>query len=587
MTKLDSGNHIIDGILNKCYSFVIPSYQRDYAWAKTQYEKFYEQIIDHMNGEYGTKDCFMGFIILKDNKNGMSIVDGQQRLTTISLLLKAIQISLKKDEMNDECNYTYYDINRLLIKDNRTKETIITLHSVDFELYRDIIQGNDVPNSDKKIFQAFNFFCKNFSHKSNLFLIDLYHFITTNLRFQVVTLSEEVNEFEIFQNFNSAGKPLTPGEMWLNSLFLLTRGIDGNETKLLELKDLSCGNFTHLIKCWYYAYASKLASSKFDALCKPLRDIALEIGENNLLNNLLTFGKLYKSVISKEPIIGHAEFSNYLKTAFIDCEEFQFWVTHVLTQNNKRQKPYSDSFLINICKSVENILFRSCICNHTWLTHFFQHGITFSAITNGVGENEIDACLERIVRMIERMPDSSITGINMETHHIIPSDDEMRQALKTIDLYKKKKRNLRAYTLSKIGYAMNGYSKECDNIYKLLSDKSLTIEHIIPQTTTSEWEKELGENSNIVYKEKIHTLSNLTITAYNSEYSNKSFLEKKTMEHGYKDSIYNITNSICKFQCFGLNELLERENELIDLALQIWKVPYLDDIHDLKSEGLL
>ncbi len=101
-----------------------------------------------------------------------------------------------------------------------------------------------------------------------------------------------------------------------------------------------------------------------------------------------------------------------------------------------------------------------------------------------------------------------------------------------------------------------------------------TIEHIMPQTLTEEWERDLGENFQEIHNKYLHTIGNLTLTGYNSEYSNKSFQEKQGMEKGFKNSPLRLNQGLK--DSFGEEEIKKRANDLADLALKIWTYPKLD-----------
>ena len=576
MNRIDSATYKIDGILNKSYSYIIPIYQRDYAWQNKQYRYLYEHIIEHMENA-PDKEYFMGFLIFKCCTDGIYIVDGQQRLTTISLLLKAIQIRMT--ELNNEYQY---EIKTMLLHKGRTNEMpLITHHTIDANDYCSIMQKDITINNNSKISQAFNFFKNQLNDKDGTFLERLFDYISTNLTFQVSALSSDVDEFEIFQNVNSSGKPLTPGEMWYNSLFMFLNDANDYYEKLSKIKEIGNEDLTFFIKCWYFSYTGKMVGRSYDSIIKPLSEILEKTNKDIFLDQLIEFSGLYHSIMSQKFNGLSDKMASYLRNSFIDRDEFKMFVMHVIYSNSKQIKPFSDNFLIGILKTFEKILFRECICNHTWLFHMFGN-MTFEKITNNMEETQLDECVKNIVELIEAIHNSHFGGIDTKTKHIIPNNEEFVEALKNISLYTKRN-GIAAYTLAKIAEVMNSYNKECCDILWCLKNKRLTIEHIIPQKATKEWEDMLGESCSYIYENKIHSLSNLTITAYNSEYSNKPFNVKVTMQHGYKDSIYNITKQLTKFEKFGMKELKLREEEMAEAALKYWDIPFLDEVHEKKN----
>ncbi len=145
-----------------------------------------------------------------------------------------------------------------------------------------------------------------------------------------------------------------------------------------------------------------------------------------------------------------------------------------------------------------------------------------------------------------------------------PNNDEFKDLFITIDFYNFKKNR---YFFERLE---NFDRKE------RVPTHEYTKEHIMPQTLTEEWEKDLGENFQEIHDKYLHTIGNLTLTGYNSKYSNKSFQEKQGMEKGFKDSPLRLNQSLRDLESFGEEEIKKRANDLADLALKIWTYPKLD-----------
>ncbi len=98
----------------------------------------------------------------------------------------------------------------------------------------------------------------------------------------------------------------------------------------------------------------------------------------------------------------------------------------------------------------------------------------------------------------------------------------------------------------------------------------------MPQKLTEEWKKDLGQDHERIHTQYLHTIGNLTLTGYNSEYSNRSFQEKQGMEKGFKDSPLRLNQGLRDLESFGEEKIKKRANDLADLALKIWTYPNLD-----------
>ncbi|WP_097639013.1 DUF262 and DUF1524 domain-containing protein [Helicobacter pylori] len=145
-----------------------------------------------------------------------------------------------------------------------------------------------------------------------------------------------------------------------------------------------------------------------------------------------------------------------------------------------------------------------------------------------------------------------------------PKDSEFRDSFITIDFYNFQKREYFFERLENFDTKEPVNTQEC------------TTEHIMPQTLTEEWKRDLGENFEAIHEKYLHTIGNLTLTGYNKEYSNNSFQEKKDMEKGFKQSPLRLNQSLKNLESFGEKEIEKRANDLADWALKIWTYPILE-----------
>ncbi|GAA9749932.1 hypothetical protein VN0175_08740 [Helicobacter pylori] len=148
-----------------------------------------------------------------------------------------------------------------------------------------------------------------------------------------------------------------------------------------------------------------------------------------------------------------------------------------------------------------------------------------------------------------------------------PNNDEFKDLFITIDFYKLKK-------IKKI----KSFLERLENFdtKEPVDTQKCNTEHIMPQTLDPEWEKDLGENFKAIHEKYLHTIGNLTLTGYNSEYRNKPFKEKRDMENGFKQSPLRLNQSLKDLEVFGEKEIKKRANDLADRALKIWTYPKLD-----------
>ncbi len=186
----------------------------------------------------------------------------------------------------------------------------------------------------------------------------------------------------------------------------------------------------------------------------------------------------------------------------------------------------------------------------------------------GLGTNSLNKVFPSFTKKINK--DQYLESIKAHflsletTKGKFPKDSEFKNLFITIDFYHLKEKKYFFERLEKFDTEEPVNTQEC------------TIEHIMPQTLTKEWERDLGENFQAIHDKYLHTIGNLTLTGYNQEYSNNSFQEKRDMEKGFKQSPLRLNQSLKDLGSFGEKEIEKRANDLADWALKIWTYPKLD-----------
>ena len=148
--------------------------------------------------------------------------------------------------------------------------------------------------------------------------------------------------------------------------------------------------------------------------------------------------------------------------------------------------------------------------------------------------------------------------------NVIPSDSEFEREFLIKDVYNLRTRNyLRNYMLPKLE---NHERKEPIRV------EDYTIEHVMPQTLSEEWQSELGESWREMHEKYLHTIGNLTLTGYNSELSNNTFIDKQLIEGGFLDSPLRLNRSLAKVEQWNETAIVDRAEMLAEKARKIW--PY-------------
>ncbi|MFP6064596.1 HNH endonuclease family protein [Helicobacter pylori] len=188
----------------------------------------------------------------------------------------------------------------------------------------------------------------------------------------------------------------------------------------------------------------------------------------------------------------------------------------------------------------------------------------------GLGTNSLNKIFASFTKKINK--DQYLESIKAHflsletTKGKFPKDSEFKNLFITIDFYNLKEKK----------YFFERLEEGSFDTKEPVNTKECTIEHIMPQTLTKEWERDLGENFQAIHDKYLHTIGNLTKTGYNDKYSNKSFQEKRDMEKGFKQSPLRLNQGLRDLESFGEKEIEKRANDLADLALKIWTYPKLD-----------
>lgn len=147
-----------------------------------------------------------------------------------------------------------------------------------------------------------------------------------------------------------------------------------------------------------------------------------------------------------------------------------------------------------------------------------------------------------------------------------PSDSEFRASLATRDYYRIGN-NWKYYLYDRLE---NGDSKERVDVVNKLKKGTYSVEHIMPQTLNASWKKSLGERWEEIHEKWKDRIANLTLTAYNSEYSNKDFATKRNMKHGFSDSVFRTNQCVADQEAWGERELESRQSKLQDKFVKLW-----------------
>ncbi|WRB08075.1 DUF262 and DUF1524 domain-containing protein [Helicobacter pylori] len=544
---------------NQNNQFVIPIYQRLYSWKKEQCEQLWDDIIkiggnDQMNGH------FIGSILYVLDGNTPSspllIIDGQQRLTTITLLFIALRNHLS-DEVKILEKFSREKIESYLINSDKDgdKKFRLILSESDKDTLLSLIDKNKRKPSEPsvKIVENFKLFEKWISENT-----DKLETIFKGLeKLMIVWIALEKGKDDpqlIFESMNSKGIELTQTDLIRNYIVM--------ETEVEKQEDFYNGYwrameedfkqneilFNRFVRHYLTIKTGKIPNIKkvYEALKSYQQERGIET--EVLLQDLQKYCGYFCQIVFKK------EADKDLNKALGFLVDLEMDVIYPLLL--ELYSDYSDGVLskqdfIPIIALTESYLCRRAVCG------LESNGLNkiFAFFTKKINKDQYLESIEAHFLSLEK------------TTGKFPKDSEFRDSFITIDFYKLKK-------IKKI----KSFLERLENFdtKEPVDTQKCNTEHIMPQTLDPEWEKDLGENFKAIHEKYLHTIGNLTLTGYNSEYSNKPFKEKRDMEKGFKQSPLRLNQSLKDLEVFGEKEIEKRANDLADWALKIWTYPKLD-----------
>ncbi|WP_187899892.1 GmrSD restriction endonuclease domain-containing protein [Helicobacter pylori] len=540
---------------NQNNQFVIPIYQRLYSWEKEQCEQLWDDIIktggnDQMEGH------FIGSILyvldgIKHSNNPLLIIDGQQRLTTITLLFIALRNHSSDEDKRKKIES--YLINS--DKDGDKKFRLILSES-DRDTLLSLIDKNKRKPSELslKIMENFKLF-EEWIRKNTDKLETIFKGLEKLMIVWIALKKEKDDPQLIFESMNSKGIELTQTDLIRNYIVMETE-VEKQEDfynqywRAME-EDFKQNEtlFNQFVKHYLTIKTGKIPTEKrvYEAFKDYRQKKGIEI--EDLLKDLQKYCGYFCQIAFKK------EAKKDLNKALSFLVDVEMDVVYPLLL--ELYSDYSDGVLskqdfIPIIALTESYICRRAVCGipSNGLNKFFP------SFTKKIDKKQYLKSVEEHF--------GSLTG-----NQKFPNDFEFKDSFITKELYgrNKTKKKKTKYFLERLE---NFDTKEPVNT------QECTIEHIMPQTLTPEWQRDLGENFQAIHEKYLNTIGNLTLTGYNEKYSNNSFQEKRDMEKGFKQSPLKLNQSLKDLESFGEKEIEERANDLADFALKIWTYPNLE-----------
>lgn len=554
--------------LRKSSQFIIPIYQRTYSWTEKECLQLWEDIL-RTGSDDRLSAHFVGSIVYVEkglsnltSQEPMLVIDGQQRLTTLTLILAALAKSLdgleegKREPIEGFSPRKLRNYYLLNPDEDGEKRYKLLLTQTD-KLSLMAITGDLEKPRDPSLRVS-----QNFERFQNLIEARKGDFVTVCKGLAKLVLVDialnrtQDNPQLIFESMNSTGRELSQAELIRNFILM---GLEPQlQTRLYE----------QYWRPMEVEFGQEHYGESFDAFMRHY--LTVKTGEIPRLHEVYDVFKAQSrapevTAQGVEPLVKELrEFARYfcamylgsetdpeLKVAFHDLKELKVDVAYPLLLELYRDfaiRLQSKPDFLAAVRLVESYVFRRAICEIP---------------TNSM--NKTFATFSKSLRKDRYLDSIKAQFMLLPSYRRFPSDDEFQRDIQTRDLYNYPRRS---YWLRRM---------ENHNRKERVSVEEYTIEHILPQNPNMSqgWKSALGDDWERVRNTWLHTLGNLTLTGYNSEYSDHPFPEKRNMEGGFKESPLKLNTGLGLIAQWNEDEIKARAGRLALQALSVWSTPIL------------
>lgn len=550
-------------LLKKSAQFIIPIYQRNYSWTEKECRQLWDDIIRAGNNK-NISVHFMGSIVYIEaglnqatHQAPLLVIDGQQRLTTVTLLIAALANVLGESEPVDGFSARKLR-NYYLLNPEETGERFfkLLLSQTDKTTLSSIVSSAEIAEPKSiRIAQNFSLF-EELLQACNGDFAPICNGLAKLVVVDIALSRDQDNPQLIFESMNSTGRELSQADLIRNYILM---GLEPkHQTKLYEQywrpMELSFGQEAYSTQ--FDAFMRHYLTVKtgdiprigevydaFKEYASPYRETDSSVEQ--LVKDLRDFAKYFCAMALGD------ETDISLKVVFNDLRELKVDVAHPFLlelYHDYKNEILTNSDFIEIIRLIEAYVFRRSIC---------------SIPTNSL--NKTFATFSKANKKEKYLESIKAHFLSLPSYRRFPNNEEFHRDIQKRDLYNFRNRSYWLRRFENFG------RKE-----RVPVDE-YTIEHILPQNDnlSAPWKSDLGHDWERVREDWLHTLGNLTLTGYNSEYSDRRFIEKRDMEGGFRQSPLKVNAGLGSLEKWDEEAIKSRANKLATEALKVWPQPEL------------
>ena len=536
---------------------VIPVYQRNYDWSQAQCERLFDDVEEIIDLE--REKHFFGAVVGRpEDSFRWVVIDGQQRLTTVSILMLALVHAARAEDIDvsEPSLPTSLEKSYLLRDADDDPQAKVKLKPVkdDAEAYR-LLFGPETDYAETSNVTANYRYFRTRLACTSLTADDVWRAIQ-RLEVMLLDLEKHDDPQRIFETLNSTGLALAEADKIRN--FVLMGMKTSEQNSLYEYQwnpmEKNVDFHTDWFIRWYLVTMTARTPREdevYEAFKKYVRQSGRPIGE--LLEEMKEFSAYSRQITKHDS--GSPDLDRALaRYRSMHSSVILPFLLPVLRDYHHGIVPLAD--MIRIVEILESYLLRRTVCG-MWANALNKiFAIAYSELRRLRTSDQ--PYPEILIHLLRRRDDSSGR---------FPDDEEFREELETRNIYRMRGEN-RAYLFECLE---NLESKDTRDIARRVETGELTIEHIMPQSLTAKWREELGPDAEEIHATLLNRLGNLTVTAYNSSYSNAPFADKLLADNGLVDSPYRLNTYVKQQAVWGSEQIRERTRMLADAALGFWE----------------
>ena len=556
---LNANTISFSGIISGDNIYQVPLFQRDYSWKENNWDDLWLDIINAIKTD--TRHYMGSIVLIKKQKKQFEIIDGQQRITTLSIMaLSCIQFlnDLIEDGVNVEDNKERKDILMKKFIGFKSPKSLLfspklKLNKLNDPIYSSyLIQFHKVPNpsrepvSNKNLIKAFDYFYKRLNNEiyvesSIEKIIDFIEFVGDNLQFIQITVIDELNAYLVFETLNDRGIPLTVTDLFKNYLFSRVDEEDHAHIKNKWeniLKYIKYKDFAYFLR-YFWISRNRIITEK--ELFKAIkRNIETQEDVIDIISELEVHAEVFNALSDPKDDLwkGNADIAKYLSELQL------FGVKQPFALLLAAHEKFNDSEFAKIVKICSVITFRY-------------------SVISGLKTNILEQVYSRAANNIINGKSTNPTQVFNDLSNLYVSDEIFTNNFTLKSIRTTSKNRLVRYILYKIE------NKNSSNGSFHYEDDNGTIEHILPENPSEDWNKYFVKDTQIEF---IYRLGNYSILEQklNKQCENKLINEKIPF---YKKSKYSLSNEF-QFEEWNPNRLKQRQSKMAKIAKQIWRLDY-------------